>query len=89
MNNHLKKKTVLKLSIAMTAMAMVLTSGMAVSQTKTLYIGMNGGVMEKTWTERIFPEFEKANNVKSLSYPAPPQIFWPKLKPIKINRKCM
>jgi putative spermidine/putrescine transport system substrate-binding protein len=69
MNNHLKKKTVLKLSIAMTAMAMALTSGMAVSQTKTLYIGMNGGVMEKTWTERIFPEFEKANNVKVVVVP--------------------
>lgn len=69
MNNHLKKKTVLKLSIAMTAMAMAFTSGMAVSQTKTLYIGMNGGVMEKTWTERIFPDFEKANNVKVVVVP--------------------
>lgn len=69
MNNQLQKKTILKLSIAMTAMAMTLTSGQAASQTKTLYIGMNGGVMEKTWTERIFPEFEKANNVKVVVVP--------------------
>jgi putative spermidine/putrescine transport system substrate-binding protein len=69
MNNQLQKKTVLKLSIAMTAIAMTFTSGQAVSQTKTLYIGMNGGVMEKTWTERIFPEFEKANNVKVVVVP--------------------
>lgn len=69
MNNHLQKKTVLKLSVAMTALAMAFTSGQALSQTKTLYIGMNGGVMEKTWTERIFPEFEKANNVKVVVVP--------------------
>lgn len=69
MNNQLQKKTVLKLSIAMTAIALTFTSGQAVSQTKTLYIGMNGGVMEKTWTERIFPEFEKANNVKVVVVP--------------------
>lgn len=69
MNNLSKKKNVLKLSIAMAAVAMTFASSQAVSQTKTLYIGMNGGVMEKTWTERIFPEFEKANNVKVVVVP--------------------
>jgi len=69
MNKYPKKKTVLKLSIAMTVAAMTFASSQAISQTKTLYIGMNGGVMEKTWTERIFPEFEKANNVKVVVVP--------------------
>lgn len=69
MNNCSKKKTTLTLSIAMTAIAMTFASAQAISQTKTLYIGMNGGVMEKTWTERIFPEFEKANNVKVVVVP--------------------
>ena len=69
MNNHLKMKTALTLSIVATAFSLTVASAPAMSQTKTLYIGMNGGVMEKTWAERIFPEFEKANNVKVVVVP--------------------
>ncbi|MDO9025500.1 MAG: ABC transporter substrate-binding protein [Zwartia sp.] len=69
MSKYSNKKAVLKLSIMMATAAMTFASGQAISQTKTLYIGMNGGVMEKTWTERIFPEFEKANNVKVVVVP--------------------
>ena len=41
----------------------------AFAQTKTLYVGMNGGNFEKTFTQGVFPEFEKANNVKVVVVP--------------------
>jgi len=41
----------------------------AQAQTKTLYVGMNGGTMEKNYTSGIFPDFEKANNVKVVVVP--------------------
>nr|WP_255315225.1 ABC transporter substrate-binding protein [Pandoraea pnomenusa] len=44
-------------------------SGAAWSQSKTLYVGMNGGSMEKAYTSQVFPEFEKANNVKVVVVP--------------------
>lgn len=34
------------------------------AQTKTLYLGMNGGSMEKAYTSQVLPDFEKAHNVK-------------------------
>jgi putative spermidine/putrescine transport system substrate-binding protein len=46
-----------------------LCAGAALAQTKTLYIGMNGGTMEKTYTEHVFGAFEKANNVKVVVVP--------------------
>lgn len=55
------------LSVAIAATA--LSAASAIAQTKTLYIGMNGGSMEKTWTEHVFPAFEKANNVKVVVVP--------------------
>lgn len=58
-------RTLLALALAGVALA----AGVANAQTKTLYIGMNGGVMEKTWNEHIFPAFEKANNVKVVVVP--------------------
>ena len=36
----------------------------ALAQTKTLYIGMNGGQMEKAYTQYVFPAFEKAYGAK-------------------------
>nr|WP_198982717.1 ABC transporter substrate-binding protein [Herbaspirillum sp. ASV7] len=41
----------------------------AQAQTKTIYVGMNGGTMEKNYTASIFPDFEKANNVKVVVVP--------------------
>jgi putative spermidine/putrescine transport system substrate-binding protein len=41
----------------------------ASAETKTLYIGMNGGNMEKAYTEHVLPEFEKANDVKVVVVP--------------------
>ncbi|EJN02835.1 ABC transporter substrate-binding protein [Herbaspirillum sp. YR522] len=41
----------------------------AQAQTKTLYIGMNGGNMEKTYTQSVFGPFEQKNNVKVVVVP--------------------
>jgi putative spermidine/putrescine transport system substrate-binding protein len=47
----------------------VASVGTAHAQTKTLYVGMNGGNFEKAFTEHVFPDFEKANNVKVVVVP--------------------
>ncbi len=51
------------------AAAALAASGVASAQTKTIYIGMNGGTMEKAYTQYVFPAFEKANNVKVVVVP--------------------
>ncbi|MCG8708261.1 ABC transporter substrate-binding protein [Brenneria sp. 4F2] len=52
-------------SIAFALLSAPLLAGAAVAQAETtLYVGMNGGTMQKTYTDYIFPPFEKANNVK-------------------------
>lgn len=43
--------------------------GSAYAEPRTLYVGMNGGTMEKIYSEFVFPEFEKANNVKVVVVP--------------------
>ena len=35
----------------------------------TLYIGMNGGTLEKSYSGHVFPDFEKANHVKIVVVP--------------------
>jgi len=55
--------------IAAAAGAALLAAGTAHAETKTLYIGMNGGNMERTYTQFVFPPFEKANNVKVVVVP--------------------
>jgi putative spermidine/putrescine transport system substrate-binding protein len=49
--------------------AALAASGAAGADTKTLYIGMNGGTMEKAYTQYVFPAFEKLNNVKVVVVP--------------------
>lgn len=56
-------------AVALAAATVGLVAGPAMAQTKTLYIGMNGGTMEKTYTEHVFGPFEKANNVKVVVVP--------------------
>ena len=56
-------------AMSLAIVAASLSSGLAMAQTKTLYIGMNGGTMEKTYTEHVFGAFEKANNVKVVVVP--------------------
>ena len=55
--------------IAAAAGMALLAAGAAHADTKTLYIGMNGGNMERTYTQFVFPPFEKANNVKVVVVP--------------------
>ncbi|MFT3719488.1 ABC transporter substrate-binding protein [Pseudorhodoferax sp.] len=62
--HHAKKS-----SVALAAAALLLGAGAAQAQTRTLYIGMNGGNMERTYTQFVFPPFEKANDVKVVVVP--------------------
>ena len=55
--------------VAAAAGAALLAAGTTHAETKTLYIGMNGGNMERTYTQFVFPPFEKANNVKVVVVP--------------------
>ncbi len=51
------------------AAALAATSASAWSETKTIYIGMNGGPMEKAYTSQVLPMFEKANDAKVVVVP--------------------
>ena len=62
----------MKLSRKVAALAALFALGAAApawSQSKTLYVGMNGGPMEKAYTSDVFPDFEKANDVKVVVVP--------------------
>src|ERR1700760_3471005 len=50
-------------------LAFALATSAAHAETKTLYIGMNGGNFERTFSQAVFPDFEKANDVKIVSVP--------------------
>lgn len=54
---------------ALALVAAVVAAGAAQAQTKTIYIGMNGGNMERTYSQFVFAPFEKANNVKVVVVP--------------------
>jgi putative spermidine/putrescine transport system substrate-binding protein len=51
------------------ALVLAVLSAGASAQQKTLYVGMNGGDMERAFTQHVFPAFEKANNVKIVVVP--------------------
>jgi putative spermidine/putrescine transport system substrate-binding protein len=51
------------------AAAALAAGGTAGAQTKTLYIGMNGGTMEKAYTQYVFPAFEKLYGAKVVVVP--------------------
>lgn len=55
--------------LALTLVSACIYSVSASAQSKTLYVGMNGGSMEKTWVEHVFPGFEKQHNVKIVVVP--------------------
>ncbi len=55
--------------VAAAALTAVAATGTATAQTKTLYIGMNGGTMEKAYTQYVFPAFEKLHGVKVVVVP--------------------
>lgn len=50
--------------VAAAALATLAAAGTATAQTKTLYIGMNGGNMEKAYTQYVFPAFEKLHGAE-------------------------
>lgn len=54
---------------ALALLAFVLQQNAASAETKTLYIGMNGGNFERAYTEHVLPPFEKANDVKVVVVP--------------------
>jgi putative spermidine/putrescine transport system substrate-binding protein len=56
-------------SAGIAALCAAALSTPAQADTKTIYIGMNGGAMEKAYTSEVLPEFEKANNVKVVVVP--------------------
>ncbi|MDB5817165.1 MAG: spermidine/putrescine transporter substrate-binding protein [Rhizobacter sp.] len=51
------------------AASLLFASASASAQTRTLYIGMNGGTMEKAYTQYVFPAFEKLHNVRVVVVP--------------------
>ncbi len=57
-------KTIFAAMAALTA-----STTLASAETKTLYIGMNGGNFERAYTEHVLPDFEKANDVKVVVVP--------------------
>ena len=59
-----------RIALGTAAATLALVAGSAAyAQTKTLYVGMNGGNCEKTFTPGVFPEFDKANHVKVVVVP--------------------
>ncbi|MBS7707849.1 ABC transporter substrate-binding protein [Chelatococcus asaccharovorans] len=51
------------------AISCLATMPAAIAQTKTLYVGMNGGTIEKGFTQGVFPPFEAENGVKIVIVP--------------------
>ncbi len=51
------------------AVLAMLLSAAAVAQQKTLYVGMNGGDMARAFSQHVFPEFERAHNVRIVVEP--------------------
>ncbi|MDB5826307.1 MAG: extracellular solute-binding protein family 1 [Variovorax sp.] len=51
------------------AAAALATCSVASAQTKTIYIGMNGGTMEKAYSQYVFPAFEKLYGAKVVVVP--------------------
>jgi putative spermidine/putrescine transport system substrate-binding protein len=62
-------RTLASLAALVAIGAFGVASSSAWAQSKTLYIGMNGGPMEKAYTSGVLPDFEKANNVKVVVVP--------------------
>jgi putative spermidine/putrescine transport system substrate-binding protein len=87
MSHAFQSRTLRRGLIAAAAITALFGSGFASAQTKTLYIGMNGGTMEKAYTQYVFPAFEKLNNVKVVVVRRP--TFWPRLRPTRTSHRCM
>ncbi|MGH8395721.1 MAG: extracellular solute-binding protein, partial [Pseudomonas sp.] len=53
---------------ALSCLSLALLSA-AAHAAPTLYLGMNGGTMERVYADKVLPAFEKANNVKVVIVP--------------------
>ena len=62
--NNVKRTALLGIS----CMSALLTVSQAQAE-PTLYLGMNGGTMERLYADKVLPVFEKANNVKVVIVP--------------------
>ncbi|MBT2339127.1 MULTISPECIES: ABC transporter substrate-binding protein [Pseudomonas] len=62
--NNVKRTALLGFS----CLSALLTVGQAHAE-PTLYLGMNGGTMERLYADKVLPAFEKANNVKVVIVP--------------------
>jgi putative spermidine/putrescine transport system substrate-binding protein len=54
---------------ALALLSALTLAGSALAQDKTLYIGMNGGDMERSYTKYVFPAFERIHGVKVVVVP--------------------
>ena len=55
--------------LALAAGLVLVAPAAASAEIRTFYVGMNGGNFERTYTQAVFPEFEKANDVKVVVVP--------------------
>jgi len=69
MSKAISNSHALSRAVVLAAMIAAVSCGPAMAQTKTLYIGMNGGTMERSYTQFVFPAFEKFNGVKVVVVP--------------------
>jgi putative spermidine/putrescine transport system substrate-binding protein len=69
MSNNTRFLSARATAVSLAVAAACLFPVLAAAQAKTLYIGMNGGTMEKTYTGHVFGPFEKANDVKVVVVP--------------------
>lgn len=67
--SHFTIQSFCKTFLSMALASVSVWSACADAQTKTLFIGMNGGTMEKTWVDYVFPGFEKEHGVKVVVVP--------------------
>ena len=63
---NVSRNTWLRLGLSAVALA---AAGTALAQDKTIYIGMNGGDMERSYTKYVFPAFERIHGVKVVVVP--------------------
>ena len=54
--------------LALSCLSLALLTGTA-HAAPTLYLGMNGGTMERVYADKVLPAFEKANNAKVVIVP--------------------
>jgi putative spermidine/putrescine transport system substrate-binding protein len=74
--------------IALSCLSLALLASTA-HAAPTLYLGMNGGTMERVYADKVLPAFEKANNVKVVIVPGTSSDILAKVRPTKTTRRCM